>query len=130
MSRKLFYLGFIWLIALMVISCGSKVQPKEVIGRWTVVKSHVVDHAAPGGIITNMCVGGGIEFLSDKTYLIFKNPNLPTPLISIGQWTILDDGSIKLLDIFGNVNLATIKDNQMVLSRGEDKFFLKKQLNK
>ena len=130
MSRKLFYLGFIWLIALIVISCGSKVQPKEVIGRWTVVKSHVVDPTAQGGVITDMCVGGGLEFLSDKSYLPFKNPKLPTPLISIGQWTILDDGRIKLTDIFGDIHFATIKDNQMVLSRGEDKFFLKKQINK
>jgi hypothetical protein len=130
MSRKLFYLGVIWLIAIIVISCGSKVEVKDVIGRWTVVKSHVVDPAAPGGVITDMCVGGGIDFLSDKSYLPFKNPKSPTPLISNGQWTILDDGRIKLLDIFGDSDFATIKDNQMVLSRRGDKFFLKKQIKK
>jgi hypothetical protein len=130
MSRKLFYLGVIWLIGIIVISCGSKTQEKDVIGRWTVVKSHVVDATARGGVITDMCVGGGIDYLSDKSYQPFKNPQSPTPLISNGQWSILDDGRIKLLDLFGDSNFATIKDNQMVLSRGGDKFFLKKQIKK
>ncbi len=123
MYRKVFFfstLSLLIIIACISFGCSSKDPAKEIIGTWVVVKEQ------PGAVNTKALLPGqsvpkseedlfkgvSIEFFSDKTYI--AKGSLWQGFVTNGQWTILDDGRIKLQDMGHDPFVVIIKENQMI----------------